>query len=179
MLVSTTFIHELSNRPVVESQTWFAIQIEHEYNVRGARDGLRARAVMKGLPPNMRPPYGMRWVDNKLVPSNSYSIVCDIWRLALEGRALWGIAKELTQQGIPTPRGKRVWGGSTIRSILKNSTYTGVIEAFKTEAVTPKKRLRRTYGKNSSRIRPASERILLRGLVTQPVLTEEEFQWVQ
>ena len=146
---------------------------------QGARDGLRARAVMKGLPPSMRPPYGMWWEDNKLVPSNDYSVVCDIWRMALEGRALWGIAKELTQQGTPTPRGKRVWAGSTIRAILKNSTYTGVIEACKTEAVTPEKRLKRTYGKTTSRIRPAPERIVLRGLVTQPVLSDEEFQWVQ
>ena len=35
------------------------------------------------------------------------------------------IARYLTEQGVPTPRGKRVWAVSTVESILKNEKYRG------------------------------------------------------
>ena len=64
---------------------------------QGARDGLRARALQKGLPPNYQSPYGMKWEDDRLVPDSNYELACDIWRMGLEGETQWGIAKRLTQ----------------------------------------------------------------------------------
>ena len=66
-----------------------------------------------------------------------------------------------------------------MRHILKNRTYSGVIEALKTQAVEPKTRKGSTYGKSGRRLRPDSERIRLEGLVERPVITEEEFEWMQ
>ena len=146
---------------------------------QGARDGLRARAQLKGLPPNWQSPYGMRWENQQMVPDENYRAAGDIWRMALDGETLRGIAKQLTQRGVLAPKGGRVWSGTTIGSILSNRTYAGVVEALKTEAVNPGTRRKASYGKTSSRPRPTEQRVRLEGLVAQPVVTEEEFQWVQ
>ena len=100
---------------------------------QGARDGLRDRARLKGLPANMPKCYGMRWEGNRLVPDENYSVPCDIWAMGLAGRKIMSIADELTRRGIPTPIGKLVWSAFSVRHILKNRTYAGVVEALKTE----------------------------------------------
>ena len=145
----------------------------------GARDGLRDRARLKGLPPNMANIYGMRWENNRLVPDDNYDVACEIWRMGLEGQKIQAIANELMLRGIPTPSGKLVWSAYTVRHILKNRTYAGVIEALKTEVVEPKERKAGTYGKSSRRLRPESERIRLEGLVGSPIVTEDEFELMQ
>jgi hypothetical protein len=48
-----------------------------------------------------------------------------IYRLFMEGGSYNGIAKTLTEKGIPTPKGKTIWRMETIRSILANETYRG------------------------------------------------------
>jgi hypothetical protein len=66
-----------------------------------------------------------------------------------------------------------------VRHILRNRTYAGAIEALKTESVEPKVRKKATYGKSGRRLRPESERIFLEGLVERPIVTEEEYLWMQ
>ena len=146
---------------------------------QGARDGLRDRARLKGLPPNMSNPYGMRWEGNRLVPDDNYPVAEEVWRMGLAGQKIMSIANELTRRGIPTPSGKLVWAPYSVRHILKNRTYAGVIEALKTESVEPKVRRGSTYGKSGRRMRPENERIRLEGLVERPIVTEEEFEWMQ
>jgi site-specific DNA recombinase len=145
----------------------------------GAKTGLRDRALLKGLPANMNKPYGMRWEGNRLVPDENYPIACEVWSMGLAGRKIKSIADELTKRGIPTPSGKLGWSAYSVRHVLRNRTYAGVIEALKTEAVEPKVRKAATYGKSGRRFRPENERILLEGLVECPVVTEAEFQWMQ
>jgi len=41
------------------------------------------------------------------------------------GKSTYAIATELTNKGIPTPRGNKSWSQSTINSILTNEKYTG------------------------------------------------------
>ena len=113
----------------------------------------------------------MQWQDQRLIPDQNYCVTCQIWRLALEGETPRGIAKQLTQQGTPVPRGGRVWSATTTGNILANRTYAGVVEVLKTEAVTPKNRRQATYGKTSTQSRPADQPVPLEGLVTQPVVT--------
>ncbi len=146
---------------------------------QGARDGLRDRARLKGLPPNMSKPYGMRWEANRLVPNENYPVAVEVWRMGLARRKIMSIADELTRRGIPTPSGKLGWSDHSVRHILKNRTYAGVIEALKIEAVEPKVRREATYGKSGQRLRPESERIRLEGLVECPMVTEAEFEWMQ
>jgi hypothetical protein len=52
-------------------------------------------------------------------------IVRLIYRLFLEGKTPFGIAKQLTEQNIPTPSGKQKWQPSTVESILTNEKYKG------------------------------------------------------
>jgi hypothetical protein len=48
-----------------------------------------------------------------------------IYELFLMGKTYRYIARQLTDQNIPTPRGKTQWSVSTIASILKNEKYKG------------------------------------------------------
>ncbi len=43
----------------------------------------------------------------------------------LQGKTINWISKYLTEQGIPTPGGKTIWGIQVIRSILRNEKYAG------------------------------------------------------
>lgn len=53
-------------------------------------------------------------------------IVRQIYRLFISGKTPCAIAKHLTQQQIPTPRGKLgKWSSSTVESILTNEKYKG------------------------------------------------------
>ena len=60
----------------------------------------------------------------EIVPEEA-EIVREIYRLFISGRTVNYIAKHLTQQGIPTPRGKQKWQSSTVESILTNEKYKG------------------------------------------------------
>ena len=48
-----------------------------------------------------------------------------IYRLFLEGKTPFGIAKFLIDQHFPTPSGKEKWQTSTVQSILTNEKYKG------------------------------------------------------
>jgi DNA invertase Pin-like site-specific DNA recombinase len=48
-----------------------------------------------------------------------------IYRMFLEGKTPFGIAKYLSDQGVPTPAGKKNWRTSTVQSILANEKYKG------------------------------------------------------
>ncbi len=52
-------------------------------------------------------------------------VVREIYRLFLEGQTVRTIAGYLTEQRIPTPKGKTQWCVSTIMSILTNEKYKG------------------------------------------------------
>ena len=146
---------------------------------QGARDGLRARAVLKGLPPHLRGIYGMEWRDLQLVPDVNYPIAKDIWRMAMEGGKLYTICQELTRRAILSPKGYAAWGPNSVRAILQNRAYAGIVEALKTVSVEPRQRRVAGYGKTSRRRRPIEERIRLEGLVAVPIVSEAEFKWVQ
>ena len=48
-----------------------------------------------------------------------------IYDLFMSGKTVTAIAKQLTDEGIPTPCGKSVWGSRTVMSILTNEKYRG------------------------------------------------------
>lgn len=52
-------------------------------------------------------------------------IVREIYQMFLDGYTIGKIADTLTKRGIPTPRGKKIWRVSTIKSILTNEKYKG------------------------------------------------------
>ena len=60
----------------------------------------------------------------EIVPEEA-DIVRNIYRWFMEGKTPTGIARTLTEQGIPTPAGKEQWCSSTVKSILTNEKYRG------------------------------------------------------
>jgi len=60
----------------------------------------------------------------KIVESEA-KIVRLIFDLYLQGKTINWISHYLTEQGIPTPGGKTIWGIQIIRSILRNEKYAG------------------------------------------------------
>ena len=65
--------------------------------------------------------------ENLVVNEEQAKIVREIYGLFLQGRSPYQIAKILTEKGIPTPGGKRVWGKAVVESILTNENVTGDI----------------------------------------------------
>ncbi len=62
---------------------------------------------------------------NLAVNEEEAKIIRFIYGASLMGKSPFTIARELTRKGIPTPRGKREWGQTTVISILSNEKYTG------------------------------------------------------
>jgi site-specific DNA recombinase len=62
-------------------------------------------------------------------------IVRRIYSLYLEGKTIRNITQYLTEQGIPTPGGKKQWSVSTVTSILSNEKYKGDARLQKTYTV--------------------------------------------
>lgn len=75
-----------------------------------------------------------------IVPEEA-EIVRRIYGEFLKGRTIGVIAKNLTEDGIPTPAGKKIWKWSTISSILRNEKYKGdaiLQKTFTTDFLTKK-----------------------------------------
>lgn len=60
-----------------------------------------------------------------IIVEDEAAVVRRIYANFLAGLTPSQIAADLTNDGIPTPRGKRVWSLSTINSILRNEKYKG------------------------------------------------------
>jgi site-specific DNA recombinase len=87
--------------------------------------------------PWTHPPYGYRVdPDHPRTPEGvrlepvEAAIVTEIFVGYLEcGQSLAGMATQLMQQGIPAPRGGKRWTTASLRRILNNPAYTGVVYA--------------------------------------------------
>ena len=62
---------------------------------------------------------------NLVVNPEQAEVVKRIYGMFLKGMTPHGIAKTLTDEGVPTPAGKHQWGQTTIKSILSNEKYKG------------------------------------------------------
>ena len=62
-------------------------------------------------------------------------IVRLIYELFLKGHSLTSVSNILTDEGIPTPRGKKTWTVSTVKGILTNEKYKGDARLQKTYTV--------------------------------------------
>ena len=70
-------------------------------------------------------PYGYRKVDGRLVEKPEQAeVVRRIFRLYLEMRSFRGVARRLSEEAVPAPRGKK-WWGETVKGILTNPVYAG------------------------------------------------------
>ena len=60
-----------------------------------------------------------------LVDEEEAKVVRRIYKLYLNGYSPHKIARTLTEEGIPTPKGKSKWGLTCVKSILTNEKYKG------------------------------------------------------
>src|SRR5215207_1037384 len=61
------------------------------------------------------------------------AVVAEIFAMYLEqGASLFGVSRHLEAQGIPAPRGGKVWRVATLRGILTNPVYAGKVYAGRT-----------------------------------------------
>ncbi len=106
----------------------------------------------------------------EIIPEEA-DVIRTIYRRFLSGVTPHQIARSLTEAGIPTPKGMKVWSDSTIQSILQNERYMGdaiLQKTFCTDFLTKKYKknegeVPQYYVKNSH----------------PPIVTEEVFQLVQ
>ena len=106
----------------------------------------------------------------EVVPEEAI-IIRRIYSRFMEGLTPGNIARELTDDGIPTPAGKQQWRASTVESILKNEKYKGAAllqKCFTVDFLTKKKKVNegevpQYYVEHSH----------------EPIITPEEFDKVQ
>ena len=71
------------------------------------------------------------------------AVVRKIYEMFLDDWTINEIARYLTKQSIPTPRGKQIWSVSTVNSILQNEKYAGnalLQKTFTVDYLTKEKR---------------------------------------
>ncbi|MCM1175957.1 MAG: recombinase family protein [Blautia sp.] len=81
---------------------------------------------------------------NLVVNEEQAGIVRKIYGLFLQGHSPYKIAKILTEEGIPTPGGKKVWGRTVVESILTNEKYKGdalLQKVYTVDFLTKKKKV--------------------------------------
>jgi len=104
-------------------------------------------AVKKGQVLGTNTPFGYRFVcktDKTLahweVDPQEAETVRKVYDLYLnQGLKGTAIAKQLESDGIPSRSSYKKWWTSLIYAILKNKTYTGIAQMYKTRCVEPKK----------------------------------------
>ena len=156
---------------------------------QGAKDGLRDRAKLKGLPATGKCPYGyqLRYetrygadIPMAFEPQAPEHFIAErIWKACLKGHPIRRICRDLMADGVPAPKGGSRWAPATVFGILKNPVYGGRYYALRRERVTPKERRGDTYGHSSSTSRPLDEAELLDFPVISPIVSWEEWESVQ
>jgi site-specific DNA recombinase len=134
---------------------------------RGRQHKYRAGLLL----PWTRPPYGYRSHPDQprdpcggRVEEAEAAIVGEVFALYLQpGQSLCSVSTHLKQHQVPTPTGKTRWTTATLRRILSNPAYTGVVYAGRGR-VQPSRRRR-------SPLAPVGQR----GTTSQPTAPE---QWI-
>ena len=87
---------------------------------------------------------------NLVVNKEQAKVVRRIYALFFEGNTPYAISKILTEDGVPTPGGKKNWSKTVVLSILKNEKYKGdaLLQKVYTEDFLTKKKVR-----NSGQVR--------------------------
>ena len=166
---------DLANTPegrLLQSVRGFVAEVERLKIIERTKRGMRAR-VESGKPlPGRKPPYGYRWIDedhSRLeFDPETLPVLKRLFAGVLGGRTLRSMAKELTDEGVPTPTGKnRIWVVSSIRSIIMHPIYAGRPVAYRTTGV-------RKRGHPVAAYTPEEQWVDLPPEIAPPVLTPEE-----
>ncbi len=126
----------LHNPKAVRLLTIYASVYQNESEVKSAYTcwGIRTRFANGSSTKANTQCYGYRRNrDGELViVPHEATVVQMIYNFREQGMSLRAIAAELKDLDIPSPQGKFVWGGETIRRILQNEKYKGHVLLQKT-----------------------------------------------
>jgi len=112
-------------------------EYERSLIVERTRRGRLAKLQAGSLLPWTQPPYGYRTDPDRprdprtvRVDDAQGAIVQEIFARYLQANvSLYSLALELHSRGIITPSGQRLWNLGTLRGILSNPAYTGLVYA--------------------------------------------------
>ena len=119
--------------------------------VRGSWYDARARAVMRGIHPSARTPFGYarerqgttpggapKYVGPLLRDPRTGPLVTELYRRRVEQRASHSeLARWLTSLGVPTAAGRTSWSQRGVRDIIANRVYMGIAYASDVENPMP------------------------------------------
>jgi site-specific DNA recombinase len=91
--------------------------------------GYRADPLRPRAPEALQVDEGEAWVVRRVFES-----------YVEEGLSLYAIARHLTEEGVPTAKGRAVWSPSTVHKILTNSAYSGVAYGNRKRRVVARRR---------------------------------------
>jgi DNA invertase Pin-like site-specific DNA recombinase len=108
--------------------------------VRGGWYDAKARAVMRGIHPAARTPFGYtreqrgttpagapKYVGPLLLDPHAAPVVTELFRRRAHERASYTeLARWLTARGIPTGAGRRSWSMRGVKDIVRNRVYLGI-----------------------------------------------------
>ncbi len=133
-------------------------------------------------------PYGYRFIkrsDNRRarleVDEYKSAVVREMYRWLVEEHvSARGIARRLTERGIPTARGAAHWQPTAVSRMLCNPVYKGEFKYYRAESVEPSRRLTtdpyRQKRKTGRKPRPEEEWITIPVPVIVDVVTWEQAQ---
>jgi site-specific DNA recombinase len=116
---------------------------------RGRQVKYRAGVLL----PWTKPPYAYRLSPDRprdpagvWIEESEAAVVRDIFAQYIDqGSSLCQLARQLHEQGIPTPTGKRLWSLCTLRAILRQPAYTGQVFAGRYRSRPPRIRRSATH----------------------------------
>ena len=162
----------------------YAAQLEREKIKDRTSRGKRARALAGRLPTGSASLYGYDYDKAKGVRRINGE-EARVVRMILnwvdeEDLTLGKIAIKLTELGIPSPKGSRRWGRSTVGRIAKHPAYSGVTYANMYKSVLPKnpRKANSRYKNTRRELRPREEWIELPD-ATPAIVSHEVFERVQ
>src|SRR5215207_6089458 len=106
-------------------QTQFA-EYERAKITERTRRGKVAKARKGQILRSSKPPFGFRYTatgDGLLIHKPEMAVVEKIFRMAAAGLGRHAIQTRLYAEGVPSPKGERVWSRSTLKKILFSDLY--------------------------------------------------------
>ncbi len=152
---------------------------------RGRQQKYRAGLLL----PWTEPPYGYtqdpdhpRSPDGVRLDPVAAALVAEMYAWYLEGgQSPSGVAKQLMALGLPAPRGGTRWTTGTVRRILANPVYTGVVYAGRSQVrpiIRRRSPLTAVGQRSSGLVATPPEDWILVGNVP-PIIPQEQFEQVQ
>lgn len=164
----------------------FMAELDREKIIERLDRGKLTHVQQGKLLGNWQPLYGYTWNETRtgyvfnntqiLVDEDDFvwteaEIVRFIFREVSSGRTIRSVSLSLTQKGIPTRKGKKIWRPSVLLQILRNKFYIGEVWVYKK---------RRAYAYSGVRIlRPEEEQIRMPDGVVPPLIDIATFEIVQ